>query len=580
MSRQNKSSRPATGKPWWVGSRPDWDPVWGLGGEHWLAPDPPPQTSDAAPPPNQTAPEDLSTLPGWIALTKNGVRTPPDTATAKTAAPQPAPPPAPAAPPAGVSQPSSAPAAPPAAETPVPAKDAAAPIEGVHGQDWRSRRRRRRNQRREHPQPRSPWPAVVFLGLLVLAMMLTLWIYQSDLQRLEDADLGLGPPSAGTPVSIRAPQRLIAVLGSMDATLTDQQLASPPSSWGAPELADFLLKNSRALDNLKDLLEEPDEEWAPRHPDWYERDLGSHPNWTALAMLKQAEAAYSLHRGDAESALAASLDLAELARRLQDTQAWPSIYLISLEAHRRACESLAAILPRGLASAAALASFQEQFTACLPSEELARSRVLPSFYQHEKRALLGPLPEERWALIPPGLPRVPTRRFFFKPLQTLDTMAKSIRALSVEVGKTSAMLVDRGDIWDLTPDFRPGWRFAPNSAGIAYAARRMEIYRKVPGELQLARTRHLLVLQLCAMRRFIAERNGLPGMLGDLVPAYFPHLPADPFSGRPFRYDPVTGVIYSVGQDMMDNGGQLAAPPLTDPDEPTVSIGARQAGGR
>lgn len=32
-------------------------------------------------------------------------------------------------------------------------------------------------------------------------------------------------------------------------------------------------------------------------------------------------------------------------------------------------------------------------------------------------------------------------------------------------------------------------------------------------------------------------------------------VPLDPFDGKPFRYDPKRGVVYSVGKNLVDNGG-------------------------
>jgi len=43
-----------------------------------------------------------------------------------------------------------------------------------------------------------------------------------------------------------------------------------------------------------------------------------------LAILKQAEAAYLMRRGEEEAAFAAAIDLAQLARSLQELDAWPS----------------------------------------------------------------------------------------------------------------------------------------------------------------------------------------------------------------------------------------------------------------
>ena len=48
----------------------------------------------------------------------------------------------------------------------------------------------------------------------------------------------------------------------------------------------------------------------------------------------------------------------------------------------------------------------------------------------------------------------------------------------------------------------------------------------------------------------------LPGRLDDLVPAYIGSVPLDAFDGRPIRYSGSLGLLYSVGSDGVDSGGQ------------------------
>src|ERR1035441_7349198 len=60
-----------------------------------------------------------------------------------------------------------------------------------------------------------------------------------------------------------------------------------------------------------------------------------------------------------------------------------------------------------------------------------------------------------------------------------------------------------------------------------------------------------------AVERYRLANGKLPGQLGDLVPAFLPSVPSDPFDGKPLRYKTLTKgyVVYSVGDDREDNGG-------------------------
>jgi hypothetical protein len=71
-----------------------------------------------------------------------------------------------------------------------------------------------------------------------------------------------------------------------------------------------------------------------------------------------------------------------------------------------------------------------------------------------------------------------------------------------------------------------------------------------------------------AVRLYRADHGGeWPRTLGELVPTYLPSVPADPFDprGGPLRYRPSAAapgggpVVYSVGRDGTDHGGQRPA---------------------
>ena len=76
---------------------------------------------------------------------------------------------------------------------------------------------------------------------------------------------------------------------------------------------------------------------------------------------------------------------------------------------------------------------------------------------------------------------------------------------------------------------------------------------------------------LAVERYRLKPDNGLPASLDGLVPEFLEAVPADPFDGKPLRYEKLAGggyVVYSVGKDLQDDhgasapaGGKDAAPP-------------------
>jgi hypothetical protein len=60
---------------------------------------------------------------------------------------------------------------------------------------------------------------------------------------------------------------------------------------------------------------------------------------------------------------------------------------------------------------------------------------------------------------------------------------------------------------------------------------------------------------LVALKLYKMRHGRLPESLSGLVPEFFPQVPTDEFDGKPFRYLPAQKLIYSVGPDLKDSGG-------------------------
>jgi len=76
---------------------------------------------------------------------------------------------------------------------------------------------------------------------------------------------------------------------------------------------------------------------------------------------------------------------------------------------------------------------------------------------------------------------------------------------------------------------------------------------------------------IIACHLFEREKGRRPQTLDELVPEYLPAVPLDPFDGKPFRYKPDDGILYSVGKSLRDLDGKAYAPDTTreqcEPDE-------------
>jgi hypothetical protein len=80
--------------------------------------------------------------------------------------------------------------------------------------------------------------------------------------------------------------------------------------------------------------------------------------------------------------------------------------------------------------------------------------------------------------------------------------------------------------------------------------------------LQIEAARRIVVTAV-VLKRFQLQHGKLPETLNELVPELLRSVPIDPYDGKPLRYHPNadgTFLLYSVGDDGVDNGGDPTLP--------------------
>lgn len=69
-------------------------------------------------------------------------------------------------------------------------------------------------------------------------------------------------------------------------------------------------------------------------------------------------------------------------------------------------------------------------------------------------------------------------------------------------------------------------------------------------DVQTAATQTLL-----GIKAFVTDSNNYPDTLEELIPTYLPQIPTDPYSNSPIKYSKERKIIYSIGNDFIDNDG-------------------------
>ena len=84
--------------------------------------------------------------------------------------------------------------------------------------------------------------------------------------------------------------------------------------------------------------------------------------------------------------------------------------------------------------------------------------------------------------------------------------------------------------------------------------------KKSQADTQLQATRIIF-----ALRAYQLTHGNLPSDLKALVPEFLDAVPVDDFDGQPLRYSPDRNIVYSVGQNLKDDGGNDSRPGPSEP---------------
>jgi hypothetical protein len=165
------------------------------------------------------------------------------------------------------------------------------------------------------------------------------------------------------------------------------------------------------------------------------------------------------------------------------------------------------------------------------------------------------------------------KAYVFHYRRSLSLEAEFARSMQRNSFKTCAELEPPMEFVPEDQDGKLRMVFSPNSVGKILLAistpnfRRLQL-RRCEADTALAATRAVLALEAY---RF--ERGALPKSLEELVPTYLSAVPQDGFDGNPLRYLPERALVYSVGADLLDEGGLADEPDEGNLDEPVFRLG-------
>jgi len=270
-----------------------------------------------------------------------------------------------------------------------------------------------------------------------------------------------------------------------------------------------------------------------------------------------------LMKAEEEAALEEAMKILEFGQRFQRSRGAMVHYLVGIAIKSIGLRTLRAMLAETSLGNAVLVTYIRELSAYRADREVMSDALRAEYVAH-----LGLIDN---ILVGGGGKKV-RPGFLFRRNKTRRMFAEAFRVLIGNLDKRPAEFGEFKQDWPKKPGTQDYIRLflSGNAVGtLAYNVTlpALETFplRRCHEDLAVSATQLLIALKC------YKDRTGkLPESLEALVPEYFDKVPEDPFDGKHMRYSREKKMIWSVGEDLRDSGGDLQDP--SNSKEPTFKI--------
>lgn len=405
---------------------------------------------------------------------------------------------------------------------------------------------------------------IVFAAAIAasLVVCLTVYVVFSSLATRHRAnafnDSDLIPVRVEVPVESNAFQTLLKATnelywpGKLDKKLDD---LSDNTNWDDSLAADVLAKNRNCLSLFDEAMRQPF--FLVPEPKTFDEEWPYLAGWKDISRVESIEVFASLHERKEKQAVDSAFKIIEFGQRAEDSGGPLIHYLVGAAIKSIGLRDIQKMVPETTLQATNLVEMIAKLNSYRANQK-GLTNALKVEYQVE-RHFLDDLAAGKISTNS-SLSDEPVVSFgskiVFNATKTKMKLAQTARVLRDNISKPYSeirwsdlpVVATNASIWQRL--------FSGNAVGdilveMLQPSLQGFATRKCRENVEVTATQLLLALKAYKM-----QHDTLPKSLSELAPEFFPQVPTDDFDGKPFRYLPDKKLIYSVGPDLKDSGGE------------------------
>ncbi|CAN5868438.1 hypothetical protein BH11VER1_BH11VER1_37050 [soil metagenome] len=328
------------------------------------------------------------------------------------------------------------------------------------------------------------------------------------------------------------------------------------------ELKDWLAKQTLPLRAFDELMLTDPSTW--RWPGGEAKvspynKFGSAVTIMTMARILRMKAQVEASQGEMDAAVKTALQIIKYGRGIDASEATLICYLIAITSSAHGVRSLESALICRNADTTMLAGLQGELTALEPqARDLITSIKIDALYS---KNMLKAFKSGKIEAIHSDDPHPGLKKLFLKLnyVQASDMLYTKPVIDGFEVSWEEGWRSSQKASLDYTKFSNDWFKFwiTPNAYGNLISKKSMptceKLFEKALINVVMSRQAEIML----ALRRHELEQGKIPDTLEDLVPKYLAAVPIDPFDGAPLRWNAKTKMIYSVGEDGIDEGGKI-----------------------